>query len=74
MIAGTPFLRKPSKCRKSCITCDFRVIENTGYSLLVVSVTAFITIKLTIGALTEKGICGIIIDRLTYSQVIKIAR
>lgn len=30
--------------------------------------------KLTIGALTEKGICGIIIGRLINSQVIKIAR
>ena len=40
--------------------------------MIVVNMAVF-SIKLTIGALTEKEICGIIIERLINSQVINIA-
>lgn len=43
------------------------------YHLVIIHKWYF-AIKLTIGALTEKEICGNIIGRLINSQVIKIAR
>ena len=55
-------------CENSC------KLGLSGYCLAVVGVTLFFTIKLTIGALTEMEICGIIIGRLINSQVINIAR